>query len=304
MQDSGKSRALIAAALSYVMWGLLPLYWKHLKDVSPQEILAHRIVWSFVFLFAVLKLRSSLSMVSPYLKKPRAVFPYFASSLFVLCNWGVYIYAVSTGRILQSSLGYFMAPLIHVLLGRIVLKEKLSPPQAAAIALMVVAVAILAIRVGEFPSIALLLALSFCLYGLARKLQKLPSLEGLWLETTLLSPFALGYLVWLEIMHQASFLTAGLSTSTLLILAGPVTALPLLLFALGAKGLPLKTLGVLQFISPTLQFLLAVLFYNETFTPAHLFSFGLIWVGLLIYLFEKRVMGWWTARRAVPTLTP
>lgn len=285
---------MIFAAASYVMWGLFPVYFKALQGIPPMEILLHRMVWSLVFLMLVLAWRRQWDWIRQVLRRPRVLAGFTASALLLAGNWFIYIWAVNNDRVVDASLGYFINPLVNVLLGFLLLRERLRPGQWGAVALAAGGVAWLTWQGGAVPWIALMLAGSFASYGLLRKTAALGALEGLSLETLLLFPLALGYLGWLTLSGHNAFLSAPVSTQWLLAAAGPITAIPLLLFAAGARRIPFSTLGLLQYIGPTLQLLLGVWLYHEPFSGARLVGFALIWAALAVYWLE----GVWQAQFA------
>ncbi|GAB4035704.1 MAG: EamA family transporter RarD [Rubrivivax sp.] len=278
---------LPAAALAYVLWGLFPLYIKQLQGVPALEVIVHRSAWSLVFVFALLAWQRRTAWLGPALRDRRTLAVFAASAALLALNWGVYVWAVAAGRIVDASLGYFINPLVNVLLGVAVLRERPRPLQWAAVALAAAGVAWLIVGAGEWPWIALVLAASFGLYGLLRKTAPLGATEGLGLETLMQAPVALLLMAgWT--LHGAGGL-AGHEPGTLgwLLLAGPFTAVPLLLFAAGARRLTLATLGLLQYLGPTIQFLLGVWVYDEPFAPARAAGFALIWAALALYSGES-----------------
>lgn len=275
---------MLFAGLSYVLWGFLPLYWKLVDDIPAAEVLAHRVVWSLVFMFIILLLVGKFTSFWAELKalltnRKRLVAISFAS-VFISINWGLYIWAVASEQLVQASLGYYINPLVSILLGIIVLKEKLSTLQTISFIIAAVGVLNLAFNFGEFPWLALLLAFSFGIYGLLKKMVQLGALVGLAIETLLITPFALLFLVFMP--WDDAFGTSG-GTTLLLIVAGIATAVPLLLFASGAKRIPLSLVGLLQYIAPTITLILGVFLFNEPFTGVHLFSFICIWAALTLY---------------------
>lgn len=277
------SRGVIAAIGAYILWGILPIYWKALQEVPALEILCHRTVWSLAFVLFVLAIRRRWHWVAASLRQPRTLLLFFASACLLGANWFTYIWAVNAGHVVDASLGYFINPLISVLLGVLFLGERLRPWQGAAVVIASAGVLYLTISLGAFPWIGLLLAGTFGFYGLIRKTAPLGSLEGLSLETALLTLPALAYLVILEGAGHGAFGRAGAATTLLLAGAGAVTAFPLLLFASAARSIALATVGILQYIAPTLQFLLGVLVYHEPFSSARLAGFAIIWLALAIY---------------------
>lgn len=276
-------RGILYAVAAYASWGVLPVYMKLLRHVSPVEILLHRMVWALVFLLVVLAVRRDWAWLKPALKAPPVAVRFAGSAALLSINWFVYIWAVNNDHLVDASLGYFINPLVSVLFGVLLLKERLRPWQWFSVALAGVGVVWLTLRVGELPWIALVLAGSFGSYGLLRKTAKLGALEGLTLETLLLFPLAAAVLMWLGAAGQSAFVHADARTQGLLLLAGPITAVPLLSFAAGARRLPLSLLGLLQYISPTLQFLLGVFHYHEPFDHKKLLGFLCIWSGLAVY---------------------
>ena len=286
-------QGIVAGVLAYTLWGLLPGYWKALRAVPALEILCHRTIWSLVFVLLVLAIRKQWAWVGQARASPRTLLISLASACLLSLNWFTYIWAVNSGHVVDSSLGYFITPLVNVLLGVLFLGERLRRWQAAAIGLAAVGVLSLTVGYGAFPWIALSLALSFGLYGLLRKVSPLGSLEGLSLETAALSVPALAYLIYQEGAGGGAFGHAGAATTLLLAGSGVVTALPLLLFAHAARQVTLATVGIMQYISPTCQFLLGVLVYGEPFTPARLLGFVPIWLAIVIYSVE----GLWAEKR-------
>ncbi len=271
------------AAGAYMLWGLLPLYWKTLQHVPALEILAHRMAWSLAVVVLLSAARQQLQPIGDALRNRRVVRLFLITALLLSINWFLYIWAVNSGHIVETSLGYFINPLVNVLLGVVFLRERLRPWQGVAIAIALGGVTYLTANYGVLPWIALTLAGTFGLYGLLRKTAPLESLPGLTLETLLLFPSALAYLLYLEWIGRAAFGHAGATTTLLLIGAGGATALPLLLFAAGARRITLVSLGILQYIAPTTQFLIGVFVYDEPLTQARLIGFSLIWLALAIY---------------------
>jgi chloramphenicol-sensitive protein RarD len=284
---------IIYAAAAYAIWGLFPLYFKALQGIPSSEILAHRIIWSLVFLVLVLAWRRQWDWLRGLLQRPKVLAGFTASAVLLSANWLTYIWSVNNDRIVEASLGYFINPLVNVLLGFVVLRERLRGGQWAAIALATAGVAWLTWSGGHLPWIALFLALTFGTYGLLRKTAALGALEGLSLETMILFPFALCYAAWLLLSGGNRFPDAPLTTQLLMLSAGPITAIPLLMFAAGARRIPLSLLGLLQYIGPSLQLLLGVLLYHEPFGGARLAGFALIWAALVLYTAEGLWRGWW-----------
>lgn len=285
---------IVYASLAFFFWGLFPLYFHALDEVPPQEILAHRMLWSLMFLMIVLTVRQQWKWLPRVLRQPRILASFVASALLLTANWFIYIWSVNNGHVIDASLGYFINPLINVLLGLLVLKEKLRRGQWIAMAVAASGVAWLTWQAGELPWIALILGITFGGYGLLRKTAALAALEGLSLETMMLFPLALVYVLWLSWHGHNAFLnTPHDSTRWLLAAAGPITAIPLLLFAAGARKIPMAVLGLIQYLSPTMQALLGVWVFHEAFPPARLAGFLVIWTALILYVLE----GMWVSRR-------
>lgn len=283
----------LSAALAFVMWGLFPLYFRAVAHVPPPQVLAHRIAWSLAFVLLVLAARWRWAGLLGALRAPRVIAVSALSALLLSSNWGVYIWSVQNGHVVEASLGYFINPLVNVVLGFAVLHERLRRAQWAAVALAAAGVAWLTWQGGQPPWIALFLAATFATYGLLRKTAPLGPLDGLALETLLLAPLALGAIaLWVGAGSDA-FVEGDAATRWLLVAAGPVTAVPLLLFAAGARRITLATLGLLQYIGPTLQLLLGVWLFGEAFGADRMVGFGAIWLALALYSAE----GWWHARR-------
>lgn len=285
-------RGVWAAAAAYSLWGVLPIYWKLVQAAPALEILGHRVVWSAVFLLGLLLASRQGGQWLGAWHRPKILLTYAFSAALLSINWLTYIWSVNAGYIVDSSLGYFITPLLSVLLGVIFLKERLRRRQLVAVALAALGVLYLALNYGVILWIPLTLAASFGLYGLLRKLAPLDALAALALETSLLFLPAAIYLGLRQAQGQAAF-GADWRLSGLLILAGIVTGLPLLLFGYGARRISLINLGILQYIAPTLQFLIGVLIYGEAFTPTRLIGFALIWGAIIIYWGD----GWRQARR-------
>lgn len=288
------ARGVLNATTAFLLWGLFPLYFHAIGEVPPVEILAHRMVWSLLFLCIVLTLRRQWKWLPAVLRQPKIVATFTASALLLSANWFIYIWAVNNGHVLDASLGYFITPLVNVLLGLFVLKERLRGGQWLAIGVAATGVAWLTWQAGALPWIALALAATFGAYGLLRKTAALAALEGLSFETLLLFPLAGGYVLWLTVHGANTFVnTPSDWTRALLVAAGPITAIPLLLFAAGARKIPLSVLGMLQYIAPTMQMILGLLVFHETFSKARLAGFIVIWSALALYVAE----GFITARR-------
>ncbi len=273
---------LLYALACYTTWGIFPLYWKMLAQVPSEQILAHRIVWSVVFLLAMLFVLRNRHFLL-YLKQPRILGLLFLTGVLVGSNWFVYIYAVNHSHIVEASLGYYINPLVNVSLGVLFLKERLNRLQILALVFALAGVTWLTFHVGHVPWISLYLAVSFALYGLFRKKANLESLPGLLIETLLLSPMALYFLWFVNQQGAGIFLHTSWLTDVLLILGGPVTAIPLFWFGKAATRIPLSTMGFIQYLSPTLQLIIGLLVFREPFSAVYLASFGLVWIGLMIF---------------------
>lgn len=288
------SSGVLQAALAYAMWGLFPLYFRAVSAVAPLEIVLHRSLWSLVFVLGLLAVLRRWDWLAGIARQPRTLGIFAVSALLLSGNWLVYVWAVNNHRVVDASLGYFINPLVNVLLGTFVLKERLRRAQWAALAVAAAGVLWLAVVAGALPWVGLVLAGTFGMYGLMRKTAPLGALEGLALETLLLAPLAAGLLLWLLASGASTVEGGDTGLLGLLALAGPLTALPLLLFAAGARRIPLTTLGVLQYISPSLQFAIGVWLFHEPFGGPRLVGFALIWIALVVYSVE----GWRAKRRS------
>ncbi|NHZ97132.1 EamA family transporter RarD [Massilia sp. CCM 8734] len=278
---------ILSAALAFLCWGLFPLYFHAIKEVPPAQIMGHRVLWSLLFLVIVLTIRQQWKWLGELRRQPRVVASFALSALLLSLNWLLYIWAVNSGHVIEASLGYFINPLFNVMLGFLILKERLRVVQWLAIALATCGVLWLTWQAGRMPWIALALAASFGGYGLLRKTASLGALEGLSFETMLLFPFALGFVIWLTMTGDNAFLdTPSNTTRWLLIASGPITAIPLLLFASGARKIPLSVLGLLQYIGPTIQLSLGIFLFHEAFTQERMIGFAIIWGALALYAAE------------------
>lgn len=282
----GAAAGLGYGILAYLIWGFFPVYFKALAGVPPLQVVCHRIVWSVLFLWLVISMRGRWGMIRDAFRDRRAVVLLTGSALLIATNWLVFIIAVGHAQVIQSSLGYFITPFVSVLLGFLFFQERLRRLQLISLLLAAVGVLLLTIQYGRIPWVAITLAITFGSYGLIRKIVTVDSLTGLTVETLLLGPVALGYLVFVSWQGNGAFTVQVTQSNSLLALAGVATAVPLLLFASAARRLRLATIGFLQYITPTLHFLLAVLLYKEPFTPAHMFSFLFIWGGLCCYSYD------------------
>jgi len=280
-----QSIGVAAAAAAYLVWGLFPLYFHALQGVPAGEVLAHRVAWSALFMAALVTALRRWPTVLLQLRRPGVMRTLTASALLISTNWLVYIWAVQSGRVLEASLGYFITPLVSVLLGVVFLHEPLSRRQLAAVALAAAGVLWMVLRVGKVPWVALVLAASFGLYGLLRKQVPVDAVAGLLAEVVVLAPLAVGWLLWLT-WRGAGHLGSSPGVTALLTLTGVVTAVPLLLFAMGVRRLSLATAGLLLYLNPTTQFALAVWRFGEAFTISHAIAFGCIWASLALYSSE------------------
>ena len=281
------TRGALAAALCYLTWGLVPLYWHLLAEVSALELIAHRLVWSLVFVAALLVWRGGLAEFRAALGTDQGFALNLLSSVLLTGNWLVYVWGVNHGHVIECSLGYFLVPLLNVALGRWVLHEQLRPAQVVAIGCAALGVAIQIFQLGRPPWIALALALTFGFYGLLRKRSALGPLTGLAVETTLLAPLAIALLLWRHHTGEGALGHASATTQALVFSTGVVTAIPLLLFAYGARRIRLTTLGLLQYIAPTVQFSLGVAVFHEPFARDRALAFAFIWTGLALYTFDN-----------------
>jgi len=281
--NPGAGRGALAAAACYFFWGLFPLYWRQLADIDATELIAHRHVWSLAFVLGLMAAGAGFTELRAALGSRPAVRWHALSGVLLTVNWLVYVWGVNHGHVLETSLGYFLVPLVNVALGRLVLHERLRPAQWAAIASAAFGVALLLLRVGRLPWIALTLAATFGAYGLLRKKSPLGPLTGLGLETLLLTPFAVAFLLWQHHTGAGALGRVSLPEHLLLVSVGVVTAVPLLLFAYGARRIRLATLGLLQYIAPTVQFTLGVWVFHEALSPERVAAFAFIWCGLALY---------------------
>ncbi len=282
MAEFDRRTGPLYAILGYGAWGLFPLYWKQLNGVPALEIISHRMAWSLLLLLGLLAVRGRWGDFRQALGNRRSLSLLFLSASLLAVNWGLYIYGVNSDRVVETSLGYFINPLVTVLLGVIFYGERFSRAQTLAIALATTGVGLFVLQFGQVPWIALGVAFSFAFYGLLRKKIAIAPLVGLAIETLLLTPIALAYISQLQFSGDGNFLATPWLT-LLFVGSGAVTALPLLWFNNAAKRLRLSTLGLFQYMAPSIQLLLGVFVYGEAFTQAHGITFGLIWLGLLIY---------------------
>jgi len=285
---------IVYAALAFFWWGLFPLYFRIVPGINPGEVLAHRIVWCLLLMLALLAWRRQWAWLGPVLRQKKVLAAFIASALLLSGNWLTYIWSVNNGHVIDASLGYFITPLVNVLLGYTLLHERPRRAQWVALAFAALGVIWLTVQTGRLPWIALVLAATFGCYGLLRKVAVLGAVEGLTLETMLLAPLALAAIAIWSAQGHSTFPAPDVSTNLWLIALGPITAVPLLLFAAGARRISMTTLGLLQYIGPSIQFVLGVWVFHEPFTPARFAGFALIWIALLVYSLD----GWRVTRRA------
>ncbi len=271
---------------AYSIWGLFPIYWKWLQQVAALEVISHRIIWSCVILIVVILALRQWNAFRQAALQPRILRIYAVAAILLSINWLVYVWAVNAGFIIESSLGYYINPLISVLLGVVFLRERLRPWQWFPLGLATAGVLYLTLAYGSLPWIALALTLTFGTYGLVKKTAPLNSLYGLALETSIVFVPALAYLCFAEVTSQGAFLHDGVIPDILMMGAGVVTTIPLLFFASATQRIPLSLIGVLQYVSPTLQFLLGVVVYGEPFTSVQFIGFGIVWIALIIFAVE------------------
>ncbi|MEV4180023.1 EamA family transporter RarD [Streptosporangium canum] len=280
-------RGALYGIAAYTMWGLFPLYWPLLKPADALEILAHRIAWSLVAVVAILAVRRHWSWFRELMRTPKKVGLLALAAAIVTVNWGVYIYAVNTGHVVESALGYFINPLVSVLFGVFLLKERLRPWQWGAVGLGTLAVVVLTLDYGRLPWIALVLAVSFGTYGLVKKIAQVSAAESLTIETLVLLLPALGYLVYLQGQGGATFGSLGAGHALLLAGGGVITAIPLLCFTSAAIRIPLTTIGLLQYIAPVLQFLVGVFVVHEVMPPSRWAGFAIVWLALSVFTWDS-----------------
>jgi len=276
-------KGLINAIIAYTIWGLLPLYWKWFEQMPAGEILSHRIIWSFVFVAGVIVVQKRWDELKVTVRNWRMLLPLIVSGVLITANWLIFIWAVNNGHVIETSIGYYLAPLINVVLAVLFLREKPTRGQWLAVAFAGAGVLLVAIDYGSFPWISMSLALSFGLYGLVKKGVKLDASFGLLTETAVVVPAALIYWSYLGVTHQDTAWSLSASSFILLLFSGAATALPLLLFAKAVRVLPLSMMGFIQYIGPTLTLILSVLVFKETVSSVMLVSFSLIWTALIIY---------------------
>ena len=285
-QRSGYNSGLIAGVGAYVMWGLVPLYWPLLKPASAMEILSHRVVWSLVFLLIIVYFKKLFSDIKVALFDKRKMILLFFASIFITINWGVFIWAVNNGHVIETSLGYFINPLVSVALGVIVLKEKLRTLQKVAVSLTFVAVTFLTLTLGHPPYIALSLAFSFGFYGLVKKMANVKAIPSLTLESLMITPFFAVFLYYLSSQNELTFIELGPIHSFWLITAGIVSVIPLMLFSTAVLRIPLVVLGLLQALGPIIQFLLGYFVFDEPMITARWVGFLIVWLAVSVFSYD------------------
>ena len=278
-----KTKGVIYAIAAYTLWGVLPVYWKLIDSVFSMEILSNRIVWAFVFTIVIIGVTKQWEELKLIARDKKQMLYIFIASILIAFNWGVYIWAVNSDKIVDASLGYYINPLLAVALGVVIFKEKLSLLQGGALLIAFIGVIIKTLQYGKIPWISLGLAISFALYGATKKSIKANSIVGLTLETIMLTPAALAYIGVRQLSGVGAFQKEGIVVILLLMGAGIVTAVPLLLFASGARRLPMSVLGFTQYISPTISLVIGIFVYHEGFTAVDMVGFCFIWVALVMY---------------------
>lgn len=286
MKISDKLQGWHYALMCYLTWGMFPIYWYPINQsgMPADQILAQRIVWSALFAVGLLLLFQQGRAIINAVRQPKVLGLFFLSSLMIGINWLVYLWAIVNEHILDASLGYFINPILNVFVGRIVLKEQLNKAQLLSLLFAIAGILWLAIPAGQIPWVALILAASFCIYGLIRKLAPMEALSGLTLETLIMLPFALAYLYFCHMQNSLVFSELNTLQMTVLLCSGAATTIPLLWFAMGARRISMSLLGMLQYISPTLQFLCGVLIFGEQLSAERLVGYALVWIGVIIFL--------------------
>jgi len=297
--DAEIRSGVLFGLIAYSLWGVFPVYFKWIETVAPTEVLVHRVVWAVPFgAFIIFARRQWPQVRAAFVDRSMLAWLTLAA-LCISINWLIYIWAVQNERIFEASLGYYINPLMYVIVGVLFLKERLRRPQVISVLLAAIGVTYLTIRGGQFPFVAVSLALLFTLYGVIRKQVAIGAMPGLFIETLLLFPFAIAWLGWLTLSQQSAFAGSTVSMSLLLTLAGPLTVVPLLMFAIAARRLTLTVIGFMQFIAPTLQFIVGI-FYGEVLTTAHMVCFGCIWVAVAIF----SVDAFYQQKRKPPRIEP
>jgi len=289
LKNSEKTKGFIYGLLAFTTWGFLPLYWKMLSQIPASETLAHRVLWSFVLVTCIILVLRKLGSLKQYLSDKKKLMIITICSILISTNWFVFIWAVNSNQVIEVSMGYYILPLVSVFLGVVFLKEKITLWQCLAVAMALIGILIITVEYGRVPWIALVLAITFGLYGLAKKLLKAEPLSGLALETAIITPIAIGYIIFLQLQGVGTLGLGenALAITLLLIGAGVVTAMPLLWFAESAKRIELSTIGFMEYIAPTITLLIGIFVFHEDFTRTHLISFIFIWIAIAIYSITK-----------------
>lgn len=285
---AGSPRGIAYALSAYGIWGLFPIYWKALEHVDVLEVVAHRIAWTVPFVALVLTANGGWAPVRTVLRTPTRIFALCLTTIAITLNWGIYIWAVGHERVLEASLGYYLSPILSVTVGFLAFRERLTRLQIAAVALAALGVLNEVFAYGDVPWAALGVGISFAIYGAVRKATPIDAPSGLLLETALLAPCAAAWMLWLALQGHADFLHVNPATDVLLVLGGAVTAIPLLFYVGAARRLPLSTLGLLFYLTPSLQFAVGIFVYGEPFPPTRAITFVLVWVGLVIFVLGSK----------------
>ena len=283
MKSHDTPRGFAFALAAYSIWGFLPFFMKALGHIPPPEVIAHRVVWSVPIAALVLALRGELTGLWPLLRQPKMLAMGAATAALISVNWGIYVWAIGAGHALDAALGYYINPLFSIFLGAVLLKEKLSPRQMAAIGLAAIAVALLTFEAGKLPLVALGLTVTWGFYAYLKRRLPLGANQGFMLEILIMTPFALAYMAWIGAQGLGHFAADSATDTGLLFACGLVTAVPLMLYANGAKGLRLSTIGILQYISPTMILIIAIVAFKEPFGTAQMLAFPMIWAALALY---------------------
>ncbi len=283
MKSHDTPRGFAFALAAYSIWGFLPFFLKALGHIPPPEVIAHRVVWSVPIAALVLALRGELTGLWPLLRQPKMLAMGAATAALISVNWGIYVWAIGAGHALDAALGYYINPLFSIFLGAVLLKEKLAPRQMAAIGLAAIAVALLTFEAGKLPLVALGLTVTWGFYAYLKRRLPLGANQGFMLEILIMTPFALAYMAWIGAQGSGHFAADSATDTVLLLACGLVTAVPLMLYANGAKGLRLSTIGILQYISPTMILIIAIVAFKEPFGTAQMLAFPMIWAALALY---------------------
>jgi chloramphenicol-sensitive protein RarD len=271
---------------AFGIWGLITIFWNQFGEIAAPELLAHRVIWCFLFVSSLLFYRKGLAWITKLVSQPKVIGWLTLSSILIGINWFLFIWAVTNEHIVETSLGYFINPLVKMLLGAVLFKETLSKPQWAAVGIVAIAVSFLTYSHGSLPWIALTLAMSFALYGAIRKTVEIGASEGVAFENFVFVPVAIGYLIWLSSNGGNNFGIDQPQITFLMVLSGLITAVPLILFAKAARLIPLSTVGIIQFLAPSIQLVVGVTLYNEPFKQVEMIGFGLIWLAVAIYMLD------------------